>query len=92
MQYFDKNSALIKAGMTVQMEDGSLELAYGTTDSYGNPNLGINASGEEYLERNPCACREFYSLRNFDMRYTEVVDEQTVAENNFEQPIRGDVL
>ena len=85
MQYFDKNGAPIKAGMTIRMEDGSLELVYDTTDSYGNPDLGINASNEEYLERNPCACREFYSLCNFDMRYTEVVDEQTVAEDNFEQ-------
>lgn len=85
MQYFDKNGAPIKAGMTIRMEDGSLELVYDTTDSYGNPDLGINASNEEYLERNPCACREFYSLRNFDMRYTEVVDEQTQAEDNFEQ-------
>ena len=67
------------------MEDSSLELVYDTTDSYGNPDLGVNASNEEYLERNPCACCEFYSICNFDMRYTEVVDEQTIAENNFEQ-------
>lgn len=72
MQYFDKNGVEIKAGMTIRMEDG-------------NPDLGINASGEEYLERNPCTCREFYSLCNFDMRYTEVVDEQTQVEDNFEQ-------
>lgn len=85
MQYFDKNGVEIKAGMIIRMEDGSLELVYDTTDSYGNPDLGINASGEEYLERNPCTCREFYSLCNFDMRYTEVVDEQTQAEDNFEQ-------
>ena len=85
MQYFDKKGVEIKAGMTIRMEDGSLELVYDTTDSYGNPDLGINASNEEYLERNPCACREFYSLCNFDMRYTEVVDEQTQAEDTFEQ-------
>ena len=85
MQYFDKNGVEIKAGMTIRMEDGSLELVYDTTDSYGNPDLGINASNEEYLERNPCACREFYSLCSFDMRYTEVVDEQTQAEEPFEQ-------
>ena len=85
MQYFDKNGVEIKAGMTIRMEDGSLELVYDTTDSYGNPDLGINASNEEYLELHPFASREFYSLCNFDMRYTEVVDDQTVAENNFEQ-------
>ena len=85
MQYLDKNGVEIKAGMTIRMEDGSLELVYDTTDSYGNPDLGINASNEEYLERNPCACREFYSLCNFDMRYAEVVDEQTQADEPFEQ-------
>ena len=85
MQYFDKNGAPIKAGMTIRMENGSLERVYDTTDSYGNPDLGINASNTEYLELHPFASREFYSLCNFDMRYTEVVDDQTVAENNFEQ-------
>ena len=69
MQYFDKNGVEIKAGMTIRMEDGSLELVYDTTDSYGNPDLGINASNEEYLELHPFASREFYSLCNFDMRY-----------------------
>lgn len=85
MKYYDKNGAPIKAGMTIRMEDGSLELVYDTTDSYGNPDLGINASNEEYLELHPFASREFYSLCNFDMRYTEVVDDQTVSENNFKQ-------
>lgn len=28
MQYFDKNGVEIKAGMTIRMEDGSLELVY----------------------------------------------------------------
>ena len=32
MQYFDKNGVEIKAGMTIRMEDGSLELVYDTTD------------------------------------------------------------
>ena len=54
MQYFDKNGVEIKAGMTIRMEDGSLELVYDPTDSYGNPDLGINASNEEYLELHPC--------------------------------------
>ena len=85
MNYFDKNGNQIKAGMDIRMADGSFERVYETTDAYGNPDLGINASNEEYLERNPCACREFYSLCNFDMRYTEVVDEQTQAEDTFEQ-------
>lgn len=40
MRYYDKNGNEIKAGMTIRMEDGSLELVYATEDSYGNPNLG----------------------------------------------------
>lgn len=85
MQYFDKNGVSIKAGMTIRMEDGSTELVYDTTDSYGNPDLGINASNEEYLEVHPFADREYYSLCNFDMAKTEVIDEQTIAEDAFEQ-------
>ena len=67
MQYFDKNGKEIKAGMKILMEDGSIEMVYDTEDQYGNPNLGINASNEEYLERHPYASREYYSLCNFDM-------------------------
>ena len=53
MQYFDKNGVEIKGGMTLRMADGSEELVYDTTDAYGNPDLGINASNEEFLERHP---------------------------------------
>jgi hypothetical protein len=74
MQYFDKNGVEIKAGMTIRMEDGSLELVYDTTDSYGNPDLGINASNEAYLQTHPSACREYYSLTNFNLAKTEIVD------------------
>ena len=53
MNYFDKNGNQIKAGMDIRMADGSFERVYETTDAYGNPDLGINASNEEYLERHP---------------------------------------
>ena len=53
MHYVDKNGVEIKAGMTIQMADGSLELVYDTQDAYGNADLGINASNAEYLERHP---------------------------------------
>ena len=46
-----------------------------TTAAYGNPDLGINASNEEYLERHPYASREYYSLCNFDMGEVEIVDQ-----------------
>ena len=75
MQYFDKNGKEIKAGMKILMEDGSIEMVYDTEDQYGNPNLGINASNEEYLERHPYASREYYSLCNFDMSEVEIVDQ-----------------
>ena len=35
MQYFDKHSNEIKAGMFLRMEDGSIEEIYACTDSYG---------------------------------------------------------
>ena len=60
---------------TLRMVDGSEELVYDTTDAYGNPDLGINASNEEYLERHPYASREDYSLCNFDMSEVEIVDQ-----------------
>lgn len=85
MKYFDKNGVEIKAGMSLQMEDGSIELVYDTTDQYGNPDLGINASNEEYLKRHPEADREFYSLCNFDTSKSEVLCELLPAEDNFEQ-------
>lgn len=75
MHYVDKNGVEIKAGMTIQMADGSLELVYDTQDAYGNADLGINASNAEYLERHPYASREYYSLCNFNMSEVEVIDQ-----------------
>lgn len=85
LKYLDKNGVEIKAGMSIRMEDDSMELVYDTTDSDGNPDLGINASNEKYLELHPFAGREFYSLCNFDMRHTEVVSGQTLDDNKFDQ-------
>lgn len=75
MNYVDKNGIEIKAGMTIQMADGSHELVYDTQDAYGNADLGINASNEAYLERHPFASREYYSLSNFDMSEVEVISQ-----------------
>ena len=80
MQYFDKNGVEIKAGMTLRMADGSEELVYDTTDAYGNPDLGINASNEEFLERHPYASREYYSLCNFDMSEVEIIEQKESSE------------
>lgn len=72
VHYFDKNGNEIKAGMTIRMEDGSLELVYATEDQYGNPNLGINATNEEFLKYHPDWAREYYSLSMFDMGKVEI--------------------
>ena len=75
MKYYDKNGTEIKAGMYIRMSDGSVELVYDTMDAFGNPDLGINASNEEYLRRHPYAEREYYSLSDFDMREVEIVEQ-----------------
>lgn len=72
MQYFDKNGNEIKGGMTIRMEDGNLELVYETDDGYGNPDLGINATNEAFMERHPDWDREFYSLSMFNMKGVEI--------------------
>ena len=72
--YRDKNGRVIEAGMTIRMEDGSLEKVYATSTASGEPNLGINASNEAYLKRHPGATREYYSLANFNLNKTEIVD------------------
>ena len=72
MQYFDKNGKEIKSGMKIQMEDGSIEMVYDTVDAYGNPNLGINASNEAFLEAYPNWAREYYSLSMFKQSGIEV--------------------
>ena len=66
--------------MTLRMADGSEELVYDTTDAYGNPDLGINASNEEYLESHPYASREYYSLCNFDMSEVEIIEQKESSE------------
>ena len=66
--------------MTLRMADGSEELVYDTTDAYGNPDLGINASNEEYLERHSYARREYYSLCNFDMSEVEIIEQKESSE------------
>ena len=75
MKYFDKNGVEIKAGMTLLMSNGTTELVYDTTDSNGNPDLGINASNEDFLCNHPDACREYYSLSNYEMRDIAIIAE-----------------
>ena len=72
MQYSDKNGNEIKAGMTIRIEDGSLELVYATEDGYGDPDLGINATNKDFLKYHPNWEREFYSLSMFNLEEAEI--------------------
>lgn len=78
MKYLDKNGIEIKAGMYLRMEDGSIEKVYATSDGYGNPDLGINASNEAYMRAHgiPEEYREYYSLSNFNTRLTEICEPE----------------
>ena len=76
LEYRDKHGTLIEAGMYIRFDGCSqLELVYDTVDAYGNPDLGINASNEEYMKRHGLCewDREFYPLSNFRMSETEIV-------------------
>ena len=75
MMYVDRNGVEIKAGMTLRMSDGTTELVYDTTDSEGNPDLGINASNEDFLSNHPDVCHEYYSLSNFEMMDIAIISE-----------------
>ena len=77
MEYYDRNGNEIQAGMHVRMEDGSIEKVYATTDAYGEPDLGISASNEAFLENHPEWAREYYSLSNFQssLKSSEIVKE-----------------
>ena len=77
MKYFDKNGVGIKAGMILLMSDGTTELVHDTTDSSGNPDLGINASNEDFLRNHPDARKEYYSLGSIDLRNVEVLNGRT---------------
>lgn len=74
MPYFDMHGTEIKAGMFLRLEGGSVEKIYDTVDTYGNPDLGVNASNNAYLQRyglGECD-REFYPLSQFSLREAEI--------------------
>ena len=85
MQYFDKNGKEIRAGMKILMEDGSIEMVYDTEDQYGNPNLGINASNEEFLKLHPNWAREYYSLSMFKQSGIEVCPSEQEIRTELEE-------
>ena len=75
MNYIDKNGNEIKAGMKILMDDGSVEEVFDTMDQDGNPDLGINASNEDYLKYHDTE-REYYSLSNFPATGIEIIPEK----------------
>ena len=85
MRYFDKNGKEIRAGMKILMEDGSIEMVYDTEDQYGNPNLGINASNEEFLKLHPNWAREYYSLSMFKQSGIEVCPSEQEIRTELEE-------
>lgn len=74
MKYFDMHGTEIKAGMFLRLEGGLVEKIYDTIDTEGNPDLGINASNDAYLERHGLGeyDREFYPLSDFSLRGAEI--------------------
>ena len=72
MKYFDKNDTEILAGMHLRMEDGKIEKVYAITNANGEPDLGISATNEVFLERHPEWTREYYSLSNFQSRLKNI--------------------
>lgn len=77
MKYCDKNGVEIEADMTLLMSDGTTEHVYDTTDSDGKPDIGINASNEDFLRKHPNADREYYSLGSIDIKNAEVLHGRT---------------
>ena len=75
MNYTDKNGNEIKEGMKILMEDGSVEEVFATQDQDGNPDLGINASNEDYLKIHNTD-REYYPLSNFSADGIEIIPEK----------------
>lgn len=75
MNYTDKNGNEIKAGMKIIMDDRSVEEVFATMDQYGNPDLGINASNEDFLRIHNTE-REYYSLSNFPADSIEIIPEK----------------
>ena len=75
MNYTDKNGNEIKAGMKLLMDDSSIEEVFDTRDQDGNPDLGINASNEDFLKYHDTE-REYYSLSNFPATGIEIIPEK----------------
>jgi hypothetical protein len=72
--YKDKNGNIIKAGMRLKHNDGTIERVYACEGENGT-DLGFNASNEAWLERYPDRNREIYPLYQFNLREYEIIAE-----------------
>lgn len=73
LRYVDKNNNVICKGCYVSICGEEPKMVYETTDQFGNADLGINASNENYLKLHPDSIREYYSLSNFSSDDIEIV-------------------
>ena len=82
MEYKDQSGNPIREGMTLLFSDGTYEKVYATVDSYGEDDLGINASNEAYLRAHGLGemDREYYSLSNFSASDMLVVPEPIISQ------------
>lgn len=72
--YTDTNGKEITAGMRIRIDGGEPEEVYEFDDSYGLPDLWINASNEAFLAKHPDYSREYYPLSNWNSHYIEIVE------------------
>lgn len=77
--FLDKHGHEIKAGMTIQHDNGETEKIYAVTGAYGDESLGVIATNPEYLKHHPEHNIEYYDLTNFDLSEWEIIKE--VSEN-----------
>ncbi|MBQ7113169.1 MAG: hypothetical protein IJO10_02880 [Clostridia bacterium] len=82
MGYKDQNGNPIREGMMLLFSDGTYEKVYATVNSYGEDDLGINASNEDYLRAHGLGemDREYYPLSNFSAKDILIVFEPTIAQ------------
>lgn len=82
MGYKDQNGNPIREGMMLLFSDGTYEKVCATVNSYGEDDLGINASNEDYLRAHGLGemDREYYSLSNFSAKDMLIVSEPAIAQ------------
>ena len=82
MEYIDQNGNAISEGMMLLFSDGTYEKVYATVTPYGDDDLGINASNEDYLRAHGLGemDREYYSLSNFSAKDMLIVSEPAIAQ------------